>query len=122
MTISISGQVPAEAQNGMTALEAEWTKPATPDTVYAVVKIDRAKLHFDDDKQDWAATMKLSHIEPLSGVFEETAREMLRDSAAERGGAVQTELDIPKDDEPAAEMKVPEPQWADDEKPADAVR
>lgn len=102
MTISISGQVPAEAQNGMYALEAEWTREATPEPVYAVVKIERDGLKFKDADQVWSATMKFSHIEPLSGADEQTAREMLRDAAAERGGAVQTELDIPADDDTEA--------------------
>jgi hypothetical protein len=101
MTISISGQVPAKAQNGMYELEALWNDERTPEPVYAVVKIERDGVKFKDADQQWSATMKLAHIEPMTDeVSIATARQLLDEAAFERGGAVlasDVELDIPVD-------------------------
>lgn len=114
MTVSISGQVPAEAQNGMYAIEDDWTEERTPDTVVAVVLIDRAKLNFDDSKQEWSATMKFRHIEPIIGEADAVkARDLLEKACGTRGGKVltpgepDTELDIPEVDEPALDLDTP---------------
>lgn len=108
MTISISGQVPAKAQNGMYELEAEWTEEPTPDPIIAIVKVARSGYKFDDDKQEVAATMKFVHIEPLTDPDAIVkARELLDEAAFARGGAVLAadvvELDIPSDDEKPAD-------------------
>jgi hypothetical protein len=95
VTISISGQVPAKAQNGMVELEAEWCDERTPEAVYAVVKIERDGVKFKDADQVWSATMKFSHIEPLTGDEAAKAKELLEWACAGRGGSVDTELDIP---------------------------
>lgn len=112
MTIAISGQVPAKAQNGMFELEDVWNDERTPEPVYAVVKIERDGVKFKDADQVWSSTMKFSHIEPL--VTEQdiaAARAMLDEAAFARGGAVlahDVELDIPAagsegDEKPAAD-------------------
>ncbi len=106
MTVSISGQVPAEAQNGMVAIEEDWLGDRTPEPIIAIVIIERHGFKFLDDKQERSATMKFKHIEPLQGVkAQEEARRLLEDACRERGGEVytqpepDTELDIPSDDD-----------------------
>lgn len=98
MTISISGQVPAEAQNGMVKLEDDWTRERTPDAVFAIVKIERDGLKFKDADQQWSATMKFTHIEPITDDFDRTElATMLNKAADARGGSVapvQPQLDI----------------------------
>jgi hypothetical protein len=102
VTINISGQVPAEAQNGMTGFEEEWSKDRTPEPLYAVVKIERDGFKHSDAKQERRSVMKFTHIEPL--VDEESltaARQLLEAACRERGGEIkapQPELDIPDDD------------------------
>ncbi len=100
MTISISGQVPAEAQNGMVALEDSWTKERTPDPVFAIVKIERHGFKFVDAKQEHAATMKFTHIEPVTADDLETAKAMLDRACRARGGSESTavELDLEERD------------------------
>ncbi len=95
MTIRISGQVPAKAQNGMYELEESWNDEHTPEPVYAVVKIERDGVKFKDADQQWSSTMKFAHIEPLSGDEAKTAKDLLEWACAGRGGEVDTELDIP---------------------------
>lgn len=103
MTINISGQVPGEAQNGMVDLEEDWLGDRTPDTLVAVVLIQRAGFKFDDDKQERHATMKFLHIEPLlDGVQAQAGRDLLERACARRGGSIATpdmELDIPEERE-----------------------
>lgn len=98
MTISISGQVPAEAQNGMKALEEEWTDERTPDPIYAIVRVERDGIKFKDADQVWSATMKLTHIEPLLGDLAIQGKVLLEAACGARGGDVSTELDIPADE------------------------
>lgn len=105
MTVSISGQVPGEAQNGMYDLEDEWTGDRTPDAVVAVVIIERDSVKLKDADQVRQATMKFRHIEPmLSEADEKAARALLESSCRARGGDVftpaepPTELDIPEDE------------------------
>jgi hypothetical protein len=103
MTIHISGQVPGEPQNGMVALEEEWTGARTPEPLVAVVIIERDGVKLKDADQSWTATMKFRHIEPmLTAADEKAARELLEGACAVRGGDVfrpaepDTELDIPE--------------------------
>lgn len=109
MTISISGQVPAEAQNGMYELEEEWTGDRTPDAVYAVVKIERHGVSFVDAKQEHHATMKLAHIEPAEGAVAEQLKAILDQLCGARGGklATEVELDMPAPEEPAPDFDTP---------------
>jgi hypothetical protein len=109
VTISISGQVPAEAQNGMTRLEEEWTKDRTPDPVFAIVKIERHGTKFVDATQEHQATMKFSHIEPATGAIAERLKALLDELCNARGGAVATdvELDIEPPEEPAPDFETP---------------
>lgn len=109
MTISISGQVPAEAQNGMVKLEDEWTHERTPDPVFAIVKIERDGLKFKDSDQKWSSTMKFSHIEPLSGDAAEVAKQLLDQACNLRGGQLSTEveLDIPAPEEREVDLDTP---------------
>lgn len=102
MTVSISGQVPAEAQNGMYSLEEEWTGDRTPDPIVAVVIIERDNVKLKDADQVRSATVKFRHIEPmLSEADEKAARQLLEKACGARGGDVfrpaepDTELDIP---------------------------
>ncbi|WGD38499.1 hypothetical protein [Lysinibacter sp. HNR] len=101
MGISISGQVPAEAQNGMATLTEEWLEDPTPEAVVAVVVIERHGFKHDDTKQERTATMKFRHIEPLTGEAAVVARDLLEEACGVRGGEVlrepepPTELDIP---------------------------
>jgi hypothetical protein len=101
MTINISGQVPAQAQNGMYDLEEQWKEDRTPDEIVAVVKIQRSGFKFDDAKQERRVTMKFTHIEPLTnGVMVGEALELLESACKKRGGAVEvpdSELDIFED-------------------------
>lgn len=98
MTISISGQVPAEAQNGMKAIEADWTQERTPDPIYAVVRVERDGIKFKDADQVWSATMKFTHIEPLRGDLALRGKALLEAACGARGGEVATELDIPAEE------------------------
>jgi hypothetical protein len=112
VTISISGQVPAAAQNGMAVLEEHWTQERTPEPVYAVVKIERDGLKFKDSDQLWSATMKFTHIEPLEEPADvAAARELLEKACGARGGetaaAQSVELDIPEAEEPKLDLEQP---------------
>lgn len=114
MTVNISGQVPAEAQNGMFAIEEDWLDDGTPEPVMAIVIIERHGFKFDDGKQERSATMKFRHIEPLLGVKDaEAARKLLDKACVARGGVVyrrpdpDAELDIPEVDEPALDLDTP---------------
>lgn len=113
MTVSISGQVPAEAQNGFYAIEEDWTGDRTPDPIVAVVIIERDNVKLKDASQERQATMKFKHIEPLiSAVDVEAARDLLERACGARGGTVfapaepDTELDIPVD-EPELDLDTP---------------
>ena len=109
MTINISGQVPAEAQNGMYDLEEAWQHDRTPAPVFAVVPIKRSGFKFDDAKQERRVTMKFAHIEPLDGEAAEAAMALLNQACGHRGGSVATDtpLDIPDVDEPALDLDTP---------------
>lgn len=116
MTVSISGQVPGEAQNGMFAIEEDWLGDRTPDPVVAVVILERDGFKFKDDKQERSATMKFRHIEPLlSKVDAEMAQQLLERACLTRGGEVysrpepDTELDIPDDELDEQEMDLDSP-------------
>lgn len=122
MTVNISGQVPAEAQNGMVAIEEDWLGDRTPDPVVAIVIIERDGFRFKDDKQERTATMKFRHIEPLlSEADAQTARDLLERACRNRGGEVfrpapeDTPLDLPDPDvdleTPLAEGQVTEGPW-----------
>jgi hypothetical protein len=90
--ISISGQVPAEQNNGLIDHEAELLAERTPEPIVAVVIIERHGLKFVDDKQDWSATVKFRHVEPLAGDAAETARKLLESAYQVRTG--ETKLDF----------------------------
>ncbi|MFE4469518.1 hypothetical protein ACFRFH_11950 [Leifsonia sp. NPDC056824] len=106
MTVNISGQLPAEAQNGMVAIEEDWLGDRTPDPIVAVVIIERAGFKFDDAKQERRATMKFTHIEPMDGEAAGDARVLLENACSARGGEPyrrpepDAELDIPEDETP----------------------
>lgn len=97
--INISGQVPAEQNNGLVELESTLLDERTPEPIVAVVVIDRHGLKFVDEKQEWSATVKLRHIEPMSGVAEETARKLLESAYQVRTGETTLDIGI-ADDEP----------------------
>jgi hypothetical protein len=110
--INISGQVPAEQNNGLVELESVLLAERTPEPIVAVVVIDRHGLKFVDDKQEWSSTVKLKHIEPLSGDAAETGRKLLESAFQVRTG--ETTLDVfatqddapdfdPDDDDPVAD-------------------
>lgn len=128
MTIHISGQVPGEAQNGMVALEDDWTGARTPDPLVAIVIIERDGVKLKDADQSWTATMKFRHIEPiLSEEDAKTAREILEDACRERGGDVyapaepDTELDIPGADSDTSEGDSDADAQVTELKPADPL-
>ncbi|WP_181439788.1 hypothetical protein [Curtobacterium sp. MCBD17_028] len=108
--ISISGQVPAEQNNGLIDHEAELLGERTPEPLVAIVIIDRHGLKFVDDKQDWSATVKFRHIEPLSGAAADTARALLESAYQTRTG--EAKLDFGDVDGAAAEDGDP---FGDDE-------
>lgn len=100
MTINISGQVPAQAQNGMYDLEEDWLDDRTPDEVVAIVKIQRAGYKFDDGKQERRATMKFMHIEPMQDANVAVALDLLEKACKARGGSIEVpdvELNIFED-------------------------
>lgn len=112
--MSISGQVPAEAQNGFYAIEEDWTGDRTPDPVVAIVIIERDNVKLKDASQERQATMKFRHIEPLiSAADVQSARDLLEKACGARGGTVfapadpDMELDIPEVEEPELDLDTP---------------
>jgi hypothetical protein len=107
MTVNISGQVPGEQQNGIIAIEDEFLDERTPDAIYAVVKIERASLKYNDVKQEWSATIRFPHIEPILNEADIAAAKALLEraySARNDGANGQTPLDIV---EPALDLDTP---------------
>lgn len=98
MTVNISGQVPGEQQNGLVDIEGELTQERTPEPILAVVIIERSTLKFNDLKQDWSATIRFRHIEPIEDETDATAaRTLLEKAYATRTGetTLPIELDEP---------------------------
>lgn len=98
MTVSISGQAPGEQQNGLLAIEDDLLHERTPDTFLAVTLIDRASLKYNDVKQEWSATIRFKHIEPVIDIdaddeSERIGRDLLESMYARRTG--QDTLPIP---------------------------
>jgi hypothetical protein len=103
MTVNISGQVPGEQNNGLVDLEPQFIHERAPEPLVAVVVIERAALKFNDVKQEWSATVRFKHIEPLTQASDQKlARQLLETQYATRTGAdsIATELDLPDEPEP----------------------
>jgi hypothetical protein len=92
MTINISGQVPAEQSNGLVDLEKDFLHELAPDPLMAVVIVERASLKFNDVKQEWSATVRFKHIEPLQGEASDEARKLLQDAYSLRTGEAALDL------------------------------
>lgn len=124
MTVTISGQVPGEQQNGLIDIEDELLHERTPDPITAVVVIERASLKYNDVKQEWSSTIRFRHIEPLDGELADAGRKLLEQAYEKRTGdaALPLELDLSGAvDEPTLDLDTPladddnvtEGPWAD---------
>lgn len=118
MTVNISGQVPGEQNNGLVDLEPQFIHERAPEPLVAVVVIERAALKFNDVKQEWSATVRFKHIEPLvQEADQKLARQLLETQYAARTGAesIATELDLPEEPEPDFDTPLEEQPLVEDD-------
>ena len=79
----------------------------TPDPITAVVIIERASLKYNDVKQEWSATIRFRHIEPLDGDDVRACRALLEKAYATRTGEETLPIELDGiDPEPAVERDV----------------
>jgi hypothetical protein len=122
MTVNISGQVPGEQNNGLVDLEPQFIHERAPEPLVAVVVIERAALKFNDVKQEWSATVRFKHIEPLTQESDrKLARQLLETQYATRTGAesIATELDLPEEPEPDFDTPLEDQPLTDEPDPED---
>lgn len=90
--VSMSGYLPGEAKNGLVELEAALTGVETPDTIVAVVLIDRTARQVKDHSDEVKASLRLSAVEPLKGEDREKALALLNATREQRTGEASLDL------------------------------
>ncbi|OOB90715.1 hypothetical protein [Rathayibacter sp. VKM Ac-2630] len=97
--ITLAGKFPGEEQNGMTALESDWSRVESPNGVYVIARVERTDLSIKEDGSRVAkAGLKQVELVPLED--EEKVLSLLREYCGARGGFmaaapdVQLDLDI----------------------------
>jgi hypothetical protein len=95
MTIKIKGKLPAAIANGLVRVEELVTTPERPEVFYAIVRFARASLTWDDEKDEWVATLSMRGIEPVSGPDASKLELLMLDARKARTG--DEELEMPEE-------------------------
>lgn len=85
MTIKYTSKRPDEELDGLQAYEDHFTK-GNPDNVLAVVEISRHAITKTDPSDQWQATIRVKHIEPVTGEDAEAVRKLLKERYGRRTG------------------------------------
>ncbi|WP_427870577.1 hypothetical protein [Leucobacter luti] len=104
MTVKYTSKRPDEELDGMQALEDHFTTGA-PDDVVVVAVISRHGIAKTDPSNDWQATVRVKHIEQVTGEDERVVRTLLSEGYGKRTG--NTPLPI-EDIAAVAELPIPE--------------
>jgi hypothetical protein len=104
VSVKVKGKLPKELANGLVVVEERLSAPEPPEPFVAVVKFARASLTWDDEKQDWIASVSMVAIEPLLAQADIDRAEMIMlDARKLRTG--DEELDIPEElEEPPLDL------------------
>lgn len=98
MTLKYTSKRPDEELDGLQALEDHFTE-GNPDDVVVVAVITRHGIAKVDPSNDWQATVRVKHIEPVQGADEQAVRALLSDAYARRTG--NTPLSVEELEQPA---------------------
>lgn len=85
MVLKYTSKRPDEELDGLQALEDHFTD-GNPDDVVVVAVITRHGITRVDPSPDWTATVRVKHIERVTGADEQTVRALLKGSYAKRTG------------------------------------
>ncbi|KKI18740.1 MULTISPECIES: hypothetical protein [unclassified Leucobacter] len=85
MTLKLTNKRPDEELDGLQALEDRFTK-GNPDDVVVVAVVSRHAITKTDPSDQWQATARFKHIEPVTGDDEVAVRRILSERYAKRTG------------------------------------
>ena len=94
--ITLAGKFPGEEQNGMTALESDWSRVESPHGVLVIARVERSDLSIKEDGSRVAkAVVKQVELVPVAD--EEKAIAMMREYCNTRGGFMAAAPDVQLD-------------------------
>ena len=85
MPLKYTSKRPDEELDGLQALEDHFTE-GNPEDVVVVAVITRHGIAKTDPSNEWQATVRVKHVEEVTGADEQTVRKLLADAYAERTG------------------------------------
>lgn len=85
MVLKYTSKRPDEELDGLQALEDHFTE-GNPDDVVVVAVISRHGITRVDPSPDWTATIRIKHVEQVTGADEQTVRTLLQERYAKRTG------------------------------------
>lgn len=100
MVLKYTSKRPDEELDGLQALEDHFTE-GNPDDVVVVAVISRHGITRVDPSPDWTATIRIKHVEQVTGADEQTVRALLQERYAKRTGNQPLPMeDVEQDDLP----------------------
>ena len=85
MTLKYTSKRPDEDLDGLQALEDHFTE-GSPDDVLAVVVVTRHGIAKTDPSNEWQATVRIKHIEQVTGADAESVKKLLAAQYEKRTG------------------------------------
>lgn len=85
MVLKYTSKRPDEELDGLQDLEDHFTE-GNPDDVVVVAIVTRHGITRVDPSPDWTATVRLKHVEPVSGEDADRLRTLLREQYGRRTG------------------------------------
>lgn len=85
MTVKLTSKRPDEELDGLQPLEGHFTT-GNPDDVVVVAVVSRHAITKTDPSDQWQATARFKHIEPVTGDDEVAVRRILSERYSKRTG------------------------------------
>jgi hypothetical protein len=112
MVLKYTSKRPDEELDGLQALEDHFTE-GNPDDVVVVAIITRHGITRVDPSPDWTATVRVKHVEQVTGADEQAVRTLLKDRYAKRTGNAPLPIEEVEQEDSGELPAIP---WAGDSK------
>lgn len=110
MVVKYTSKRPDEELDGLQPYENHFTE-GNPDDVLAVALISRHGIAKVDPSNEWQASVRIKHIEPVAGADAEAVRTLLKERYAKRTG----NEPLPLDEIATESNELPSIPWGGDQ-------
>lgn len=108
MTLKYTSKRPDEELDGLQGLEDHFTE-GNPDDVVVVAVVSRHAIAKTDPSDQWQATIRIKHVEQVTGADAQAVRTMLTERYEKRTG--NSPLPIDEGPDPSEASELPSIPW-----------